>query len=294
MNDPNLNLRLGTYCDSLNWALETRVFEEMSNAVKFETIIMKILIAVFVFVSTCFCGTNSLAAEDGVWSFGFETQVRSEYLAKIGLVLYDKPIVVNDISVSYDSFFGGVWNATALGNESYGSTFGDETDLYVGWAHQYDWIKFKTLGSVFFLKHLSLIKDDIWILEQEVSFPKVPIFQPYVTGRIFGEISDSSPERGAFLWAGLRRSQPLGFNLAGEPAKLNFDWMNGYSDGALHRDPGFVFSRVTFELPLKISKNLELVPSALFQVPIFGQASHDRSYTKRNEAEMQIALRWRF
>ena len=71
------------------------------------------------------------AADSGpIWSW--ETQFRSEYIGKIGTVFYDKPIMVNDISLSYKDFYVGMWNSTALGGERYGSTYGDEFDLYAG------------------------------------------------------------------------------------------------------------------------------------------------------------------
>ena len=233
------------------------------------------------------------AADNGpVWSW--ETQFRSEYLGKIGVVFYDKPIMVNDISLFYKDFYVGMWNSTALGGEPYGSTFGDEFDLYAGWGHTYGWVHLQFSAAYFAIKDLNNLRDDLWIFEPEISFPKVPFVQPYVAVRSFNPITSESPERGWFVWTGLRRDQQLGFNIGSEPAKLSIEWMNAYSDGALHRDPGWVFTRFSAAFKIPVNKHLMITPGILYQLPIGGQENHPRPYTTENEVVGQVSLRWTF
>jgi hypothetical protein len=252
---------------------------------------MKILLGLFFALMLAAFDAES-AETKAVWSW--ETQIRSEYLGKIGIVFYDKPIMVNDITLSYGDFYAGTWISTGLGGDTYGSTFADEFDLYAGWGHTYGWIRFDLTGAFFFIKDLDRVKNDIWIAEGEVSFPKVPIVQPYLAVRSFNQVSSESPERGAFAWFGLRRLQPLGLHLHEKELKLKLDLLTAYSDGALHRNPGWVFGRVTVGLPLPISKHLTLTPSVLYQIPIGDQVHQQRPYTVHNEIVGALSARWVF
>ena len=234
-----------------------------------------------------------MAAElHAVWSW--ETQVRSEYIGRIGVVFYDKPLLVNDITLSYGDFNVGVWNSTGLGGQKYGSTFADETDLYVGWGHTYDWIRFQVVGAYFFIKDLDNLKNDLWIVEPEISLPKVPFVQPYLSIRSFNQVTSESPGSGWFTWVGLRRTQPLGFRIGQQDMSLKFDLMAAYSDGALGKDPGPVFGRLTVGMPVGITKHLTAMPSILWQTPIDNQEKHRRPYTTQDEVAGYLSFRWVF
>lgn len=224
----------------------------------------------------------------------WHTDFRSKYLGKTGQVFYDNPIMVNDVSVSYGDFYAGLWVSTALGGESYGSTFGDEFDLYAGWGHTYGWVRFQLSAAYFAIKDLDRLKDDIWIVEPEVSFPEFPLIQPYVAVRSFGQVSSESPEDGWFVWPGVRRTQPLGFRVGTDEAKLNLDFVTAYSDGAFGKDPGWVFARLSASFPIQISRQLAFTPNVVYQIPFSSQEKHRFPYTTRDEAVANVSFRWMF
>ncbi len=226
------------------------------------------------------------------WSW--ETQFRSEYMGKVGIVFYDKPLMVNDVSASYGDFYAGLWVSSGLGGERYGSTFSDEYDLYAGWGHTFDWVRFQLTAAYFAIKDLDRLGNDLWIVEPEVCFPKFPVVKPYVAVRKFSQISSESPDPGWFVWPGVRRSQPLWFDIGEMPARLNLDLMGAYSDGTFDRTPGWVFIRLTAGLPIAIGKHLTVTPSVLCQVPIDGQQNNPKPYTTQTEILGQLSLRWKF
>lgn len=237
---------------------------------------------------------ETLQAAESPLTWSWEAQFRSEYLGKIGAVFYDKPIMVNDVGVSYEDLFAGLWVSSALGGERYGSTFGDEFDIYAGWGHTYDWVRFQLTTAYFAINDLGNLKNDVWIVELEMSLPNVPLVQPYAAVRCFNQVSSQSPEGGWFLWLGMRRTQPLGFNIAKEPAVINLNLMTAYSDGAFKANPGWVFARLEAGLPIKAGKNLTITPKILWQTPIGGQEKHTSPYTTKDEIVGTLALHWRF
>jgi len=238
----------------------------------------------------------TLAADTTLYLIGgtWDTQFRSEYLGKIGKVFYDKPIMVNDISLSYGDFYAGTWIATALGGERYGSTYGDEVDLYAGWGHTYDWVHVQVTAAYFAIKDLGNLKNDLWIVEPEVSLPKVPIVQPFVAVRSFDQVTSESPKPGWFVWTGVRRTQPLGFNIWRNEAALSLESMTAYSDGALGGNPGFVFTRLTIGFPIVLGKHFTITPGILYQMPIANQEHNSHPYTTHNEVVGSVSLRWNF
>lgn len=261
---------------------------------------MKKLFILMVSVLTLLLGLGLAKAEEKkvpgfvpvVWSL--DTQFRTEYLGGIGQVFYDKPIWVNDISVSYGDWFAGTWISTALGGDAYGSTFGDEVDLYAGWGHTYDWLRLQVSASYFMICELDDLGNDLWVVDGEASFPKVRFVQPYVAMRSFNQVSSRSPQRGWYGWAGLRRTQPTGLHFHGDELKLKLDLKAGYSDGVLGRDPGPVFGRITSALPFKLSDHATLTPSLVWQVPIGSQAKTARPHTKEHEVVGALSLNFKF
>ncbi len=201
--------------------------------------------------------TNSVPSE---FSGFASTGVESQYLGRIGAVFSDKPISVNIIEVDYKDFYLGAWNATGLSAREYGKTYADEWDLYGGWAHNFGPVKLDLSASYFALAELGQSADDMWITEQEISFPKFPFVQPYVRSRYFGSVADAW-KPGWFVFGGVRKSIDLGNGAAKRPYMLNLDLSTAYSAGALHDFSGFVYGRLSASLDVPLSKRLTLSPT---------------------------------
>ena len=228
---------------------------------------------------------------DGLLSGSFTTRFNTAYIGKIGTAFYRSPTVTNmlDINIGKD-WTAELWSSTALGGEGYGKTHGDEIDLLVTWHHQFKDFKVSLTGGYFAIKDLSDFKNDLWIAEAEVSYSKYAYFQPYISARYFGRFTSKSPDDGWFVWAGVRGS----FKTVIPRTKLTADVSIAYSDGALGRDAGLVFSRVTIGLPIKASKKFTITPSVLLQAPIGNQRSYLHRYTDRNEVVGSLGFSFGF
>lgn len=106
------------------------------------------------FTMLCACLTvQTQAADQGVtWVMG--TGVQSEYLGRIGPIFSKSPISVNFVEADYKGFYGGIWNSTSLGGRQYSTTYGDEWDVYGGWAHEFGPFKLDLSASYFTLAQL--------------------------------------------------------------------------------------------------------------------------------------------
>ena len=227
-------------------------------------------------------------------SCSWTTKVSTGYLAKVGVNLYDSPTVFNDFGCSSGTFGGGIWTSTGVDGDEYGSTFAEEWDVYAFWTHQYKHVRVKLIAAYYALNDLEHFQDDVWVLDGEIEFPTVPVLQPYLAIRQFGEIGSESPKSGRFLWLGATRSQPLGFTLGIATAKLSIDVHGAYSDGALGQDSGLVFWRGTIGLPIPLTKQLIVIPSVLYQLPASGQKERRRPYTTEDEFVASMTFSYLF
>lgn len=235
---------------------------------------------VFFFLFSIFLG-NIFAADNSLSGF-VSTGVQSEYLVRIGTIFSKSPILVNVVEVDYEDYYLGIWNSTGLTRHQYGSTYADEWDLYGGWAHSFGPIKLDLSGSYFGLSKLDHIRDDMWIAEQEISYPKFPFFQPYVRSRYFGSV-DGARKPGWFVFGGLRKNMSFGHSFAERPFSLNLDASTAYGAGALHDFNGFVYGRLYASLDIPLSKSMTIGPNLIYQVAVPGQRSDPNGFTDGNK-----------
>lgn len=224
---------------------------------------------------------NVVTAKETSWSLS--SSVYSKYIGKVGGIFSEDPILVNELSWSRGGAFAGVWSSTGINKGSYGSTYADEVDLYVGYSHSFDWIRIQADVAYYTIKNLELMNDDIFAVDGEVSLLKIPFIQPYISFRQFAKVGRNSFPDGTFYWAGMRRTQ----------WGISLDWMNAYSDGALGNDPGFVFTRITANYPIALNKKFTITPSVVLQRPIGGQERHQRAYTTKDEVVWGLTLVWK-
>ncbi len=236
--------------------------------------------------------TAKMAPSSGLSGF-VSTGVESKYIGRIGAIFSDKPISVNIVEIDYKDFYLGTWNATGLTPRTYGTTYADEWDAYGGWAHDFGPVKVDLSGSYFGLAQLDQSKDDMWIAEQEVSFPKFPFVQPYVRSRYFGSVADAW-KPGWFVFGGVRKSIELGHGAAKRPYMINLDLSTAYSFGALHDYHGFVYGRLGASLDIPLSKRFTFNPNMVYQVPVPGERSDPNGFTDRNEFVFGATLKWIF
>ncbi len=237
--------------------------------------------------------TINVSAAEGDISWSSSTGVSSEYLAQIGATLSKSPISVNIIEADYKNFYLGIWNATSLGGRKYGSTYGDEWDLYGGWSHMFGPMKLDLSGSYFALYELDKTRDDMWITDQILSLPKMPFVEPYIKSRYFGSVG-SFWKPGWFGFIGLRKSIPFGHGLAGRPYTLNIDASTAYDFGALTDYKGFVYYRFTTGLDIPLSKRATLAPYLLYQLSAPGEKFNPKGFTHGDKFVYGVTLKWVF
>ena len=251
---------------------------------------MKKLLLVTVF-GLCLITAAHAADQKVTWITS--TGVQSEYLAKIGVILSDSPVSISFVEANYKDFYGGLWNATTLGGDEYGTTYGDEWDIYGGWAHTFGPVKLNLSAAYFAMTELDETSDDMWVTDQELSLPKMPFVQPYIASRYFGSVGSSWRE-GWFVFGGLRKSITLGQWTAKRPVALNLEASTAYSAGALRDFTGFVYGRFTTSLDIPLSKSVTLSPNLVYQIPASGQRNNPNGFTDRNKFVFGGKITWIF
>ena len=238
------------------------------------------IVSLFLFI---FSAAYTQAGEDQLTG-SVKTGVTSEYIGRVGSIFNNHPIMVNELTLVYGDWYAGVWNSDGLYSHKYGTTYADEFDFYLGWAHTFNWIKVDVSSTYYTLANLSKSNDDMWVIEPEVSLPKFPFVQPYVRARYFGTVGLGSPKGGMFYFAGLRKSISL----------LNLDLSTAYAGGALHDSTGFVYGRLTASVDIPVAKQWTLRPSVIYQVAAPGQRSNPNGFTDGNKFVYGVSVGYSF
>ncbi len=231
-------------------------------------------------------GRAAPGSADTVWS----ASLYPKYLGTIGSVIYDHPIIVNEATVSMQSEYAGIWNATHLGPGAYGKTYGDETDLYAGWLHRFGAVTYDVTALYFIIADLRRINDDLFVIDQKITLSALRALTPYIKLRSMNAVGRSSPEGGWFFWAGVSRSQDIGPRIRSRPIRIDCDGSVAYSDGPLGKSPGPVFARITMDLNLPISRRFACMPSIVWQRPLGNQAHLRHPFTNSNQLVWGITV----
>ena len=228
--------------------------------------------------------------------FRLETSIRSAYLAKVGVLLYDQPSWVNDLSASYRSWYAGVWSTAGLSDDEFGNNFGDEIDWYAGWKKAFGYVDLDLTASYFQLRKLNQSRDDLVALDAKFTCTADKLLQPYLQVRRIESIGDASPDGGWFVFFGSQYRQPLWFNLPGNADRQNLlvDVSGAYSDGALGRESGVPWGRVKLSTDVRLSDDLTLTPSVLWQIGAGDQDGLPDDYTDGNQTVYALSLTYKF
>lgn len=252
---------------------------------------MKKFLAVFVTASLGLLFFSvAFAGNENNWKFNLSTGVNSQYLAKPGMVLYNRPIWENNFVISYrDSYYAGSWIPVGLNDRGlkHKKDFGDELQLFAGVKNNWRFLKSDLRFNYFVLNDFRKSRDDLWVFDGWLDF-NVPLATPYLYVRYFGEVGRKSPERGWFYWVGLKRNQSLS-----DKVSLNLNALLAFSDGALSRDPGFIYGRLLTSVDVRISQKVSLSPFLTIQVPAGGQRGRRNDYTDQKE-KMAVGVNLNF
>ncbi len=223
----------------------------------------------------------------GEIQYRIKAGIQDRYVNKAGLVAYDAPVMVNEVVVTKNNFYGGLWNATSLGSEKYGK-FGKELDFNFGYKQSLGsgqfWIPTCDIAlSYYVLGDWTTVSDDRFIIDFRIEFAKIPIVQPYIAFRYFGSVGEASKD-GEFFWLGLRRDQSLGIKPFGSEVSLRVDAFFAFvTQGSMGRDGGFIYSRVQTSLNVPLSKRFSINPFCMVQVPAGDQNGGREDFTKCTE-----------
>lgn len=241
---------------------------------------------------------STALAENGNWLFEITTGINSQYLARPGMVLYNRPLWENSFAISHAlvhdiTGYAGVWGVIGLNDRglSHKKDYGDEFNGFVGLRRDlFGFLGVDLRGSYFALKHH---RDDLWVIDGVFHF-KNPYITPYVAIRYFGEVEDRSPNKGWLSLVGLKKSIPLS-----DTANLYLNTFMASSDGVLGRDPSwFVYGRVQVGAEVKVAERngvaISLLPSVTIQLPAANQNGHPKDYTGQKEKEVAFGILIKF
>lgn len=236
---------------------------------------------------------SCVAAEQSVWGTA-KTGIVSQYLGRIGSVFDESPSSVTEVTMGYKDFYAGVWSATTISDEKYGTTYGDEVDVYMGWTRAIGPIKLDISSSYYAIAQLDRVRDDLWCIESEITLHQFPFVQPYVRARYMGEVGSQSPQGGMFYFGGLRKTVTLGTNHLDRSYSLHLEGSTAYAGGALRDVTGFVYGRFTTTLDIPLGKQWTLSPMLIYQVASPEQRSNPRGFTDGNKWVAGLTLAYNF
>jgi len=239
-------------------------------------------------VAVLVLSASALRADSDKTSWSVTTSVQNKYLNLAGVDLSDgRPTITTAIQGTQGDRFFGFWGSTGMSAAGpHASASANEYHLFAGLNHEFGPVRYTASAAYFAFANLRRSDDDIYVLDQRISWFEAPFVQPYVMIRAFNQVTHSSPGPGWFGWVGLQHTEKIrnqGFNL---------DLSAGYSDGPMNRPSGPVFCRITCSTSIKLDDEFKLTPAILFQVPIGSQRHEPRAFTRSNQTVASLALTW--
>lgn len=97
----------------------------------------------------------------------------------------------------------------------------------------------------------------------------------------------NSPEKGWFWWLGAEKNLPF------KKFPINIDIQFAFTDGALNKKSGFVYSRIKTSTDIKFKK-ITISPFIIFQIPAGDQNGNKGDYIKEEEMAGGISFTFDF
>jgi hypothetical protein len=240
----------------------------------------RLLIAFIGMLSASIAGASSNESPSRPVTWTLTNSVYSEYLARPGFVLYDKntPVWQSELVARGKSIYAGVWSSVGL-EPSPTMRPRKEFQLYLGLNKPYKWITLDGNIRYDVFKDLSLSRDDLLMLDGRMEFTRVPVVKPYIAVRHFRCLGLAKPDSGWFVWFGFRRMQDLGIKTKAGQVRAAFDASVAYTEGALSRDPGWVYGRLLSQIMIPWNERLMIVPQLMIQTPFDKQGIGRIPYT---------------
>ncbi|TSC79054.1 MAG: hypothetical protein G01um101429_561 [Parcubacteria group bacterium Gr01-1014_29] len=250
----------------------------------------------FVVLVVLFVSTTHVEAKE--WRYTLTTGVFSKYLVKPGFTAHNKPILVNDITISYgDNWYFGIWNSTGIFDGEVGKDFGDETDVYVGWRKKWEQIALDLRFSYFALTEIDEFNNDLWIFDGRIDFIKTPVVTPYVAIRYFGDTGKWSPKPGWFIWPGVYKTFPLHFHALGKRwnTPLTLDAKLAFAlDKPFGSSNGFTYAQIGASFNIPIRENISLIPSLTWHIPNGGIPQLGKATVNKHQLVYGMQMQFRF
>ena len=249
-----------------------------------------------IIVTLCFISACFVCAQDPTRISGFiQTGVANKYIGRPGILFYDGEVWTNEARIKLGSYYSGFWSSTAIAHDPLLGDFGDELQLYVGVEKTFTHVKLDLRATYMLLSKFNQSDDDRFLFDSRADFISVPFITPYVGARYFGSVTEDIPEGGWFVWAGLKRTQPLFSSFVKEKkVSLTGDIHVAYSDGALHREAGIIYGRGSLSLDIPLTQNLTLTGNVLRQIPSGDQTGMPGDYIRKEETVWSVNLKLAF
>ena len=239
------------------------------------------------------------SGNDKHWSGFAETAVTNNYVVLPGAVVDHNPRLETQLTLRYgdaqSAWYGNIWVSDPLVSRDT-KDFGDEVDLSLGYQRTFEQLQLDTKLGYFAFKDLTDIKNDRLVFDLKLTLHHMPVVQPYIKMRYFGELNDHSAPGGFFFLVGASRHQPLGFTLPWSQSEqtLDFGIDTGWSGGAFNKDAGYVYTRLWLSPKVDLSKQWYLQPSASYQWSAASQQGRPSDYADGNQWMFKLAVGFKF
>lgn len=252
--------------------------------------VIVVLAVVFTIVPSA--SVSAEEAMDKKFSGNWETAFTNMYLGIVGIAVKEEPQLQSQLTLKYgddrSAWYGSFWMTNSLRDRE---GFTDEIDVGVGYQRYFEHVTVDGRVSYFAFNDLEEPETDQFVIDFKVALEKVPVVKPYFQFRYFGEIGSQSPDGGFFAFAGLSRSQSLGFSLPWAESKqsLNLGVESLWSFGALGRDAGYVGTKLSASTPIPLTKRSYLTPSVTYLLSAGGQDGGTGDFVDGNKLVYGLA-----
>ena len=146
-------------------------------------------------------------------TYSVSSNLKSEYMGFNGAIFHEQPVLQTDLSLSWPSgVYTGIWHSVGFDDKSLSSNFGDEVDIYVGWARSWRSLNVNT-GTIFVDVYpvTTMPGGDVLFsyLEANTAFNSL---SPFVRIDHSLPLVGQKPVRGTFTSAGLRHQWAINQN----------------------------------------------------------------------------------
>ena len=237
-------------------------------------------------------------AESKSLSGSLETAVNNTNLGAAGGVPNDEALLESQLMLRWSNdqsaWYGIAWWGSSLPEQP--GRLNDEVDLTLGYEHFWQHVALDASASYYAFDLTEKVEDDMWVADLKLKLRNLPVLQPYVHFRYFGEVGNESFDDGFFFFVGANRSQRLGFTLpwTENEQALRINVQSAFTTGAFDNPAAYVYTRLSVGTDIELLDNVFLAPDVTYQFSGKDQDGGPSDYADGNQLLVRLGLRVEF